>query len=133
MPQKAALFQSPCEISGLGARHIPFVRYADDFLLFTENEVQARSALGVAERTLRALDLALHPDKTRVVRSHSGVEFLGQRLPDPITAMAKSIQGGKPAQEDRSTRSTIRRDDQQTRRQKRPRNLPSRRPNQKPN
>ncbi|MCG6941354.1 MAG: hypothetical protein LJE69_08890 [Thiohalocapsa sp.] len=81
-------------------KHIPFVRYADDLPLFTETESQARAALTVAEQGLRGLDLALHPDKTRIVRSHQGVEFLGQRLPDADSARpqpAKARKASRPA------------------------------------
>ncbi|WP_295888538.1 reverse transcriptase domain-containing protein [uncultured Thiohalocapsa sp.] len=92
IPQGAILSPLCCNLylhpfdAALADRHIPFVRYADDFLLFTETEAQAQAALVVAEQALRGLDLDLHPQKTRVVRSHPQVEFLGQRLPDANTA-----------------------------------------------
>ncbi len=64
-------------------RHaIPFVRFADDFLLFARSEADATRALEVAGAQLRKLGLELHPDKTRVIRSDRRHRFLGKRLPD---------------------------------------------------
>lgn len=63
--------------------NIPFVRYADDFLLFTSNKALAEKALDHVRRILAKLDLELHDGKTRVVRSNPDVVFLGERLPNP--------------------------------------------------
>lgn len=65
------------------ASGIPFVRYADDFLLFLPDEATARRALEFTRRQLGKLDLELHPDKTRVIHAAGEVVFLGQRLPVP--------------------------------------------------
>lgn len=62
--------------------NIPFVRYADDFLLFSSTESKAQSAKTYAEKTLKNLGLELHPKKTQIVKSNRQTEFLGQRLPD---------------------------------------------------
>jgi group II intron reverse transcriptase/maturase len=62
-------------------RNLPFVRYADDFLLFAATEADARRALDLARAELARLDLQLHPDKTRVTRAGRHVQFLGQPLP----------------------------------------------------
>jgi group II intron reverse transcriptase/maturase len=64
-------------------QRIPFVRYADDFLLFTPTEAEARRAFQFTERQLGRLGLALHPEKSRVVRASRDVAFLGARLPAP--------------------------------------------------
>jgi RNA-directed DNA polymerase len=66
----------------LARRNIPFVRYADDFLLFAPDRRTARRARRVAAKRLRQLGLRLHPRKTQVVRSSREVRFLGKRLPD---------------------------------------------------
>ena len=63
--------------------NIPFVRYADDFLLFTSSKVQAEQALDYVRSLLKKLDLELKDEKTRVVRSSPEVVFLGERLPVP--------------------------------------------------
>ena len=62
---------------------IPFVRFADDFLLFTPAQPQADRALAYATRELERLGLTIHPEKTRVVRAGRDVSFLGQSLPNP--------------------------------------------------
>ncbi len=67
----------------LAGRNIPFVRFADDFLLFADSRARAGAALEFAGRELEKLGLQLHPEKTRVVRSGPGVRFLGEKLPHP--------------------------------------------------
>jgi len=67
-------------------QRIPFVRYADDFLLFTPTEAEAGRALQFTERQLGRLGLTLHPVKSRVVLASRDVAFLGQRLPAPRPA-----------------------------------------------
>ncbi len=69
--------------TALARANIPFVRYADDFLLFTATKRDAQKALAHAEKALRKLDLRLHPKKTRIVRSGPSVQFLGKPLPRP--------------------------------------------------
>ncbi len=61
---------------------IPFVRFADDFILFSKTRFKARLAHWYVERTLRGMGLILHPDKTRIIRSSPGYRFLGKKLPD---------------------------------------------------
>ena len=65
----------------LNKANIPFVRFADDFLLFCTTQKEAEKALEFTKNHLDSLGLNIHPKKTRVVRSHRGVKFLGQRLP----------------------------------------------------
>lgn len=66
----------------LDRKGIPFVRFADDFVLLAQSESDAARALRVARWKLWWLRLALHPNKTRVVRCSPKVRFLGKRLPD---------------------------------------------------
>jgi group II intron reverse transcriptase/maturase len=63
--------------------NIPYVRFADDFLLFAKTRDEANSAMGFAAEILDQLGLSLHPTKTRVVRSDPNVVFLGEKLPSP--------------------------------------------------
>lgn len=63
--------------------NIPFVRFADDFLLFTDSERNAQRAKDFAEQKLNQLGLELHPKKTRVARSSPKLTFLGKKLPMP--------------------------------------------------
>lgn len=62
--------------------NIPFVRYADDFLLFTSSKASAEKALNHVRGILAKLDLELHDGKTQVVRANPDVVFLGERLPN---------------------------------------------------
>lgn len=65
----------------LADAHIPFVRFADDFLLFAADQGKAEKALAFAGKKLTQMGLELHPNKTRVVRSSRKVIFLGEPLP----------------------------------------------------
>ncbi len=67
----------------LAGKNIPFVRFADDFLLFAPDEQRANDALKFVDQKLKSMELGLHPDKTRVARSHRGLIFLGLPLPTP--------------------------------------------------
>ena len=69
--------------AALAGKNIPFVRFADDFLLFAPDQQRANDALKFVDQRLKAMGLALHPDKTRVARSHRGLIFLGLPLPAP--------------------------------------------------
>ena len=73
----------------LADKNIPFVRFADDFLLFAPDEKKAQAAQTFIGRQLEAMGLALHPEKTQVVRSHQGLVFLGHHLITP------PLEGGK--------------------------------------
>ena len=65
----------------LTACNLPFVRFADDFLIFTPSKNHARSALTCADKGLKKLGLALNNRKTQITPSSPRVIFLGQRLP----------------------------------------------------
>ena len=67
----------------LSRSNIPFVRFADDFLLFSKSEDEAKQAKEYAQKQLSKLGLILHSDKTRITKSSAKVIFLGQKLPDP--------------------------------------------------
>lgn len=69
--------------SAMAKAKIPFVRFADDFLLFAPAREQAENALRHASRQLERLDLNIHPEKTQVTRSGPAVSFLGEPLPKP--------------------------------------------------
>lgn len=69
--------------TALAGKNIPFVRFADDFLLFAPDERRANDALKFVDQKLKAIGLELHPDKTRVARSHRELIFLGLPLPTP--------------------------------------------------
>lgn len=64
----------------LEARGLKFVRYADDFLVFTRTELAARRVFRSVGRYLtRKLKLVVNQEKSRVC-STAGVEFLGYQF-----------------------------------------------------
>jgi RNA-directed DNA polymerase len=76
---------------------IPFVRYADDFLLFLPDHRTAERALAFTRRRLARLDLELHPDKSRVVQASRDVVFLGEPLRVPKRRAVGQTSGTSPA------------------------------------
>jgi group II intron reverse transcriptase/maturase len=56
------------------------VRYADDFVVCCPTVSEAQSARDRAEAILKAIDLELHPDKTRLIDANDGIEFVGFSL-----------------------------------------------------
>ncbi len=87
IPQGAVLSPLWCNLyldeldRGWDRRNLPFVRYADDFLLFAPERKWAESALKWTEKQLGRLGLELHPEKTRITRTGPHVVFLGRNLP----------------------------------------------------
>ncbi|MCP4118556.1 MAG: Retron-type reverse transcriptase [Desulfobacteraceae bacterium] len=65
----------------LTRKNLPFVRFADDFLVFTPNRKAAEAAMAGVKKGLDRLGLELHNQKTRIVKSGPGVIFLGRKLP----------------------------------------------------
>jgi len=61
--------------------NLPFVRFADDFLIFTPSKKAARNALACAAKGLKNLDLQLNNKKTKIAQSGPWLVFLGRRLP----------------------------------------------------
>lgn len=65
----------------LQQENIPFVRYADDFVLLTNTKEQAHQAKKFAALKLKQLGLKLHPTKTKIVQhSNQGLHFLGKYI-----------------------------------------------------
>lgn len=57
---------------------IPFVRYADDFLLLAPTRQDAERARLHAGKCLEGMGLELHPRKTRVAKVSPDIRFLGE-------------------------------------------------------
>lgn len=87
IPQGAVISPFLCNLfltdfdRSLTANNLPFVRFADDFIIFTPSKQNAGLALKCAEKCLKKLDLALNDHKTRIVPSSPKVIFLGRKLP----------------------------------------------------
>jgi len=68
----------------LSKKNLPFVRFADDFLIFTPDKKAADKALIYAEKCIKKMGLKLNNKKTRIVKSGPNVKFLGKKLPKPL-------------------------------------------------
>jgi RNA-directed DNA polymerase len=75
----------------LATEGVPFVRYADDFMLFLRDRRTADRALTFTRRELARLGLSLNPAKTRIIHAGAGVRFLGAplRVPNRLGAREK--------------------------------------------
>lgn len=87
IPQGAVISPLLCNIyldqldRSLDKHNLPFVRFADDFMVFTRKQQQAEKALKIVEKTLGKLKLQLQMEKTQICQSHPKVMFLGQKMP----------------------------------------------------
>lgn len=61
----------------LESKGLRFVRYADDFLVFTRTLQEAERALAVVQEVIQQLGLKLSSEKTKVTRFSEGFDFLG--------------------------------------------------------
>jgi CRISPR-associated protein Cas1 len=77
-PILANLLLDPLDRALEGAG-LPCVRYADDFVVPTATEAEARSALRLSQAVLAELGLRLNPDKTFIRRPGERFVFLGER------------------------------------------------------
>lgn len=61
----------------IGEKGLHLVRYGDDFVILCRSEARAEGALERMAALLAEKGLALHPEKTRIVRFQDGFRFLG--------------------------------------------------------
>ncbi|HEU4328568.1 MAG TPA: reverse transcriptase domain-containing protein [Roseiflexaceae bacterium] len=78
-PLLANLYLHPFDLA-LTSQGLRLVRFMDDFVILCASQAEAEQALELARRQLAVLELALHPDKTHLVRYADGLAFLGQAL-----------------------------------------------------
>ena len=87
IPQGAVLSPFLCNAyltrwdNDMAGMNLPFVRFADDFLVFARSRGDAVEAHAYIEKSLGRLELTLNAEKTNVVRCGPHVKFLGRRLP----------------------------------------------------
>jgi len=55
-------------------------RYADDWVVTCSSAAEARAALAAASQVLKELGVAINPQKTRIVNTRHGFEFLGYKI-----------------------------------------------------
>jgi len=86
IPQGAVLSPLLCNIyltrfdNDMARKNLPFVRFADDFLVFTQSKKEAQTAYAYVEKCLNRLRLALNTEKSRVTSCGPHIKFLGQQL-----------------------------------------------------
>jgi group II intron reverse transcriptase/maturase len=86
IPQGAVLSPLLCNIyltkfdNDMARKNLPFVRFADDFLVFTQSKNEAHTAYAYVEKCLNRLSLSLNPEKSRVTACGPHIKFLGQQL-----------------------------------------------------
>ncbi|MEN8250622.1 MAG: group II intron reverse transcriptase/maturase [Bacteroidota bacterium] len=84
-----------------------FVRYADDFVVLCQSEIQAKEALDIVESFLTSqLELELSPEKTHITTFSKGFAFLGFDMSSRAVKMrSKSIEKFKNKIRDLTIRS----------------------------
>ena len=77
-PLLANIYLHPLDVA-MEEAGFEMVRYADDFVVLCRSESEAKRALKTIQRVLSEMELALHPEKTRMVDAtqRGGFEFLG--------------------------------------------------------
>lgn len=94
IPQGAVLSPFLCNIyltswdNDMSAKNLPFVRFADDFLVFAKSGASAIKAHSYVGKSLKRLGLMLNEQKTRTVQCGPNVQFLGRKLPKLKAAKA---------------------------------------------
>lgn len=87
IPQGAVISPFLCNVyltswdNYMSAMNLPFVRFADDFLIFAKSGPDAVKAYPCVKRSLKRLGLMLNKKKTRTVKCGPKVQFLGRKLP----------------------------------------------------
>jgi retron-type reverse transcriptase len=70
-----------CALNNYGGKdprkRVWLVRYADDFVLLARDESAIRRAAERSAAELRALDLTIHPQKSRITTFDHGFQFVG--------------------------------------------------------
>ena len=85
---------------------LPFVRYADDFVVLCKTKAGAEKALEDIRNFLNSMNLEVSPEKTKVCTFSEGFDFLGFRIKNCSVKMKeKSKEKFKNAIRDITTRS----------------------------
>jgi retron-type reverse transcriptase len=69
-----------------------YLRYVDDFALFSDSRTELTAWRCRIERQLEILRLRIHPIKSQIVETRKGASFVGFRiLPDRVRVVRKSV------------------------------------------
>ncbi len=74
-----------------GLRARSYIRYCDDFVIFSNSKKWLAQLKSQMEQYLETLRLRLHRNKSRVYRVSDGVDFLGYRIYSDHTLVRKSV------------------------------------------
>ncbi len=75
---------------------LPYLRYVDDFALFSNDKQQLQQARVRLENYLVQLRLKIHPIKSQIFKTQYGASFLGFRvLPDRIRVRNENVRRSK--------------------------------------
>jgi CRISP-associated protein Cas1 len=86
----------------LATTEYQLVRYADDFIILARQEHQIKTAYELVLKILRAIDLPINPQKTRIANFDRGFRFLGHSFIGDM-AMPDKIKSPKKQEKSRST------------------------------
>lgn len=75
-PLLANIYLHPLDVAVTQGR-FGYVRYADDFVVFTKRRERCEEALALVTQVLCDLKLQLHPEKTHITALDEGFDFLG--------------------------------------------------------
>jgi group II intron reverse transcriptase/maturase len=85
---------------------IPFVRYADDFVVLCKTKPEAERALDLIRAFLKDMELEVSPEKTKICHFSEGFDFLGFTIKSRSAQMrTKSMEKFKNSIRDITTRS----------------------------
>ena len=98
-PLLANLYLHPVD-TALETKAIPFVRYADNILLFRSTKRSAEEALGILRGLLGEVRLQTHPRKTRLTSFQGGFRFLGASFLGNDTAFPNGMGRAHDADEE---------------------------------
>jgi retron-type reverse transcriptase len=77
----ANLYLSPLDHFAKETLCLPYLRYVDDFVLFSNDKAELEAARSrIANFLGEQLRLRLHPKKTQIIPCEKGITFLGQRI-----------------------------------------------------
>lgn len=97
IPQGAVLSPFLCNVyltswdNNMSAKNLPFVRFADDLLVFAKSRHDVIKAHAYVGKSLKRLGLMLNEQKTHVDQCGPNIQFLGRKLPKLKTAKAFSL------------------------------------------
>lgn len=76
----ANVYMNPLDHFVKDMQAMPYLRYVDDFAIFSDDKIRLRQLKSEINEFLKAYHLELHPRKSHVHQSKEGLRFLGHRV-----------------------------------------------------